>query len=101
MLSKKLLLVFLLILALSFIGVTGYMVIEKWSALDSLYMTAISLTTVGFKEVHPLSDHGRIFTIILITLGVGLFFYAAGTLAEAIIEGHIRGLIGRKRMEKR
>ncbi len=101
MLSKKLLIVFLLILALWLTGVAGYMVIEKWRLLDSIYMTAISLTTVGFKEVRPLSDYGRIFTIVLITLGVGLFFYAAGTLAEAIIEGHIRGLIGRKRMEKR
>jgi len=101
MLSKKLLIVFLLIVALWLTGVAGYMVIEKWRFLDSIYMTAISLTTVGFKEVHALSDYGRIFTIVLITLGVGLFFYAAGTLAEAIIEGHIRGLIGRKRMEKR
>ena len=101
MLSKKLLIVFLLIVALWLTGVAGYMVIEKWRLLDSVYMTAISLTTVGFKEVRPLSDYGRIFTIVLITLGVGLFFYAAGTLAEAIIEGHIRGLIGKKRMEKR
>ena len=101
MLSKKLLIVFLLIVALWLTGVAGYMFIEKWRLLDSIYMTAISLTTVGFKEVRPLSDYGRVFTIVLITLGVGLFFYAAGTLAEAIIEGHIRGLIGRKRMEKR
>ena len=101
MLSKKLFIVFVLIIALWLIGVAGYMVIEKWRFLDSIYMTAISLTTVGFREVHPLSDHGRLFTIVLITLGVGLFFYAAGTLAEAIIEGHIKGFIGRKRMEKK
>ena len=101
MLTKKILIVFLLIVALWAIGIVGYLFIEKWTLLDSVYMTAISLTTVGFKEVRPLSDPGRVFTIILITLGVGLFFYAVGTLAEAIIEGHIKGLIGRRRMEKR
>ncbi len=101
MLTKKLLIVFLLVVVLSATGIVGYMEIEKWPVLDSLYMTAISLTTVGFKEVHPLSSHGKVFTIVLITLGVGLFFYAVGTLAEALIEGHIRGLIGRKRMEKK
>ncbi len=101
MLTKKILIVFLLIVALWAAGVAGYVAIEKWTLLDSVYMTAISLTTVGFKEVRPLSDSGRVFTIILITLGVSLFFYAAGTLAEAIVEGHIRGLIGRRRMEKK
>ncbi len=101
MLTRKILIVLLLIVALWATGVVGYIVIEKWSVLESVYMTAISLTTVGFKEVRPLSDSGRIFTIILITLGVSLFFYAAGTLAEAIVEGHIRGLIGRRRMEKK
>ncbi len=101
MLTKKIFIVFLLIVSLWAAGIAGYIFIEKWTFLDSVYMTAISLTTVGFKEVRPLSDSGRIFTIILITLGVGLFFYAVGTLAEAIVEGHIRGLIGRRRMEKK
>ncbi len=100
-LTKKILIVFLLIVALWTTGIAGYVFIEDWSFLDALYMTAISLTTVGFKEVRPLDEPGRIFTIILITLGVGLFFYAAGILAEAILEGHIKGLIGKRRMEKK
>lgn len=101
MLTKKIVIVFLLMGALWAVGTSGYLFIEKWPLLDAVYMTAISLTTVGFKEVRPLSEAGRVFTIVLITTGVSLFFYAAGTLAEAIIEGHLKGLIGRRRMEKK
>ncbi len=82
------------------VGVVGYELIEGWNFQDSLFMTAISLTTVGYGEVHPLSPAGRIFTIALITLGVGFFFYALGILAEATIEGHIKGIWGQRRMEK-
>jgi len=81
-------------------GVIGYEIIEGWNFQDSLFMTAISLTTVGYGEVHPLSPAGRLFTIVLITLGVGFFFYALGLLAEATIEGHIKGIWGKKRMKK-
>jgi len=101
MLTKKIVIVFLLMGALWAAGTSGYLLIEKWSFLDAVYMTAISLTTVGFKEVRPLSEAGRVFTIVLITTGVSLFFYAAGILAEAIIEGHLKGFIGRRRMEKK
>ncbi len=101
MLARKLIAVILLVLALSACGTMGYMFIEHWSFLESLYMTAISLTTVGFQEVRPLTDSGRIFTIFLITLGVGLFFYAISLLAEAIVEGQIKGIVERRRMEKK
>ena len=59
---------------LFFIGVIGYMVIEKWNFLDSVYMTAITVTTAGFMEVHELSSAGRIFTSIILIAGVGYFF---------------------------
>ncbi len=100
LITKRLLLVVFLILFLTFGGTIGYMVIEGWSFLESLYMTTISLTTVGFMEVHPLGPAGRVFTIILITLGVGLFFYAIGILAEAVVEGQIKGIVERRRMQK-
>jgi voltage-gated potassium channel len=98
--DRKLFLVIALLLALWMSGVAGYMLIEHWSLLDSLFMTAISLTTVGYGEVHPLSPTGRLFTVVLIALGVGLFFYLLGVLAEAAVEGHIKGLWGRRKMEK-
>ena len=51
-------------------GTKGYMVLEGWSILDALYMTVITITTVGFEEVHELSSRGQIFTIVLIILEV-------------------------------
>ncbi len=96
----KLVIVFVLVNFLLIIGVVGYMVIEDWNFLDSVFMTAISLTTVGYSEVHPLSTNGRIFTIILIVSGVGLFFYALAVLSEAVVEGQIKGYFEKKKMHK-
>ncbi len=96
----KLVIVFILLNILCLIGVIGYMVIEGWNFLDSAFMTAISLTTVGYSEVHPLSSSGRIFTIILIMSGVGLFFYALALFSEALVEGHLRGYFEKRKMEK-
>ena len=67
-------------------------VIEKWSLFDSLYMTIVTLTTVGFEEVHTLTKGGRIFTVILILSGVG---------ARVIFEGEIREILGRKKLSKK
>src|SRR5215207_7270607 len=53
-------------------GLLGYWLLEEWSLLDAAYMTVITLTTVGFKEVRPLDSNGRIFTIVLLVMGVGL-----------------------------
>jgi len=60
----------LIIVAAIFItGTAGYVYIEGWSVFDSLYMTAITLTSVGYQEVHPLSRAGRVFTIFLVICG--------------------------------
>lgn len=61
-------------------GVVGYMVVEGWPLLDSLYMTIITLTTVGYEEVHQLSPSGRTFTIFLIITGVSFFLYMASAM---------------------
>lgn len=60
------------LLAVLAIGVFGYMTIEGWPFLDALYMTVITVSTVGYAEVHGLSTAGRVFTIVLIVGGVGL-----------------------------
>ena len=57
------------------VGIVGYKVIEGRSLLDAAYMTIITLTTVGYQEVHPLSSTGRIFTIFLMVAGVGVMLY--------------------------
>ena len=53
-------------------GTVGYMAIEGWSALDAAFMTVLTFTTVGYQEVHPLSELGKIFSIFLMVLGVGV-----------------------------
>src|SRR5687767_6978111 len=63
--------------ALLLIGAAGYMSIEGWEFLDALYMTVITLTTVGYLEVHPLTTPGRIFTMGYLLVGVFTMFYAA------------------------
>ena len=82
------------------IGIGGYMIIEGWSFFDSVYMVVITLATVGFAETHPLSFYGRIFTIILIVVWAGIGFYALSSIIQPIIEGEIRKVLGRKKLEK-
>ena len=82
-------------------GISGYMLIEKWSFLDAAYMTAITLSTVGFLEVQEPSNAGRIYTIFLIFTGVGYFLYLAGVIVQSIVEGEIRTLLGRQRLDKK
>ncbi len=76
------------------------MVIEGWDGLEALYMTVITITTVGFQEVHPLSRGGRIFTMFLIFSGVGFMFYFLGSLARMMVEGTIKDIFGRRKLEK-
>lgn len=71
-----------LLLALVAVGTAGYMAIERFPFLDALYMTVITISTVGFHEVRSLSDAGRLFTIFLILSGVGVLFYTLGTAIE-------------------
>jgi len=85
--------------AITVIGVLGYMVFEGWSFTDSLYMTVITLTTVGYREVRPLDTTGQLWTMVLLVTGVGTLFYAAVTSVELVVEGAIRGYFGRRRMQ--
>jgi voltage-gated potassium channel len=83
------------------IGVIGYMIIEKWEFLDALYMTVTTITTVGFREVFPLSEGGRIFTIFLIIGGVGGALYILTTIMGYLIEGQFDITLGRRRMKNK
>ena len=82
-------------------GTVGYMLIEKWSILDSLYMTVITLSTIGYGEVHAVSQTGRIFTLVLIFLGVGFFLYVIGNVVQFLVEGRIRLVLGRFKLDKK
>ena len=89
-----------LIICILFCGTIGYMILEKWNLLDSFYMTIITISTVGFHEVSELGLRGRILTMILIILGIGIGGYTIGNLSAFLIEGHIQNLFKGKRMEK-
>ncbi len=87
------------ILAIVTIGTAGYMVIEDWSFIDSIYMAVTTLSTVGFQEVHGLSTAGRIFTMILILSGTGTMLYAATAIVQYLLEGNLANILGRRRMK--
>ncbi|MGB9667610.1 MAG: potassium channel family protein [Thermosulfidibacteraceae bacterium] len=94
----------LAVLLIISIGVVGYILIEGMDFLSALYMTAITITTVGFGEVKPLSSAGRIFTIFLILCGTGTFFYFVSIILSIISEGGIFILLDhyrRSRMVKK
>jgi voltage-gated potassium channel len=80
------------------VGTAGYMVIEGWSFFDALYMTVTTVTTVGYREVGPLSTAGRSFTLILVIVGVGIAFYILTTMVAAVIEGDLRQVFGARRI---
>jgi len=83
------------------LGTMGYMIIERWKLMDSLYMTVITITTVGFKEVSNVSEPGRIFTVILIFTGMGIMAYTLGMVAQFMVEGEIRSILGRRKLGSR
>lgn len=96
----------LLLAALAFVvvlvsGFIGYQVVAGFSAVDALYMTVITVTTVGFSEIAPLDETGRLLTIALIAGGVGTVSYSALTAAEFVVEGHLGNYIERRRMHRR
>ncbi|UCF56697.1 MAG: potassium channel protein [Deltaproteobacteria bacterium] len=80
------------------IGSVGYMLIERWDFLESLYMTVITITTVGFGEVAEVSKAGRIFTIFIIFFGIGIIAYILGMVAQAMVELQVRSIIGRRKL---
>ncbi len=68
-------------------GIGGYMLIEGWNLLDAFYMTIITISTVGYSELHSLSTAGRLFTSTLIVVGVGTMLYGFGVFAETLTDG--------------
>jgi voltage-gated potassium channel len=82
------------------VGTLGYRLIEGWSLLDALWMVVITVTTIGFGEVQPLSEAGRIFSLVLILFGVGIVTYTATTFARAMIDGDMARLLRQRRKER-
>ncbi len=81
-------------------GVAGYMHMEDMSFLDALYMTIITVSTVGFKEVVDLEPHSKVFTMGIIIGGLGIVAYAASNFFSFLMEGEFKNIVRRRRMEK-
>ena len=90
-----------LVVLMTVIGAFGYMLIEHWSVLDAFYMSVITISTVGFGEVKPLSPAGRLFTIGLIVTGVGSAIYLFTVIGELVVEGRLREFLGKSAMNRK
>jgi len=103
--SKKRLLVSLSIFLIVFlIGVAGFKILggPEWTVLDSIYMTAITIATIGYGEVHDLSVNpaARTFAIFFIIICLGTIAYAVSSITAFVVEGELRNILGRRKMEK-
>jgi len=101
MIYRRLAIIILLIIAVIAGGTIGYRIIQGWSLIECFYMTMITISTVGFKEVAPLSGVGKIFTIILILSGLAVITSGASLIFSAIFEGTFGEIMRRQRMEKK
>ncbi len=90
---------FLLVCIILF-GTFGYSMIEEMPLFDSFYMTLITISTVGFSEITPLTQSSRIITVVIIISGISLLTYTLGQIAQVFIEGELRKLLGRRKLEK-
>ncbi|MFQ5702115.1 MAG: potassium channel family protein [Acidobacteriota bacterium] len=88
----------ILMAAILLLGTSGFMIVEGWGVVDSLYMAVITLTTVGFGEVHHLDTPGRLFVIGYLVAGLGVFLYGAAQIGEVFLRGQLMELFGGRRM---
>lgn len=97
---RKILVPFIILVGVSVFGFFGFIIFEKVSVLDAIYMVVVTLATDGISAAYKLSDMGKIVVMVLIFVGMLTVFYIAGQLIEIIVEGHLGGYRRRKRMEK-
>ncbi len=82
------------------IGTLGFHFIESWTYLDAFFMTLITITTIGYQEIHPLTEIGKVFDIFIIFLGVGSAAYVFASFTRFIVEGEMQHYFGRLRLDK-
>jgi len=98
--TRRLLLAATAVLLVVSFGTLGYGLIVGMPPLDALFMTMITISTIGYHDVPPLDAAGKGFTMLLIVLGVGTMYYTLVALAEFLIEGRVRDLLGRRAMKR-
>lgn len=87
--------------AIMLVGTSGYMIFEDFSFWNSVYLTAMTITTVGYGDIVPVHFFGRVFTVFLVFSGVGFVLYTFSRLAEAMVEGGLRNILERRKMDKK
>lgn len=97
--NKFVLSICLLVVMLSY-GSIGYSIIEEWSFFDSIYMTVITVSTIGFREIHLLSDAGRVFTLTLVFFGLGVMGFCINNGVQIIFEGEFQDAYRKRKLEK-
>ncbi|MCK4569759.1 MAG: NAD-binding protein [Bacteroidales bacterium] len=98
--KRKILTAVFILVGIMVLGITGYMLIEGDSFLNAFYMTIITISTVGFGEIHRLSNPGKVFTMFLIISSFGTYAYAISIITTHIVEGQLAGFFGRGRRNK-
>ncbi len=91
----------ILLVGIFITGIAGFMVLEGYSFIDAVYMTVITISTVGYREVHPLSDVGKIFTVLLIISSFGIFVFAISNLTRYLLDGIFRNAFLVRKIKKK
>lgn len=91
---------FILLLITMLCGTLGFYLVEGWPLFDAFYMTVITISTVGYGEIHPLSTAGRVVALGIISTGIMVGAYTIGTFLRLLIEGELRKTFGRRKVEK-
>ncbi|MBE0422547.1 MAG: potassium channel protein [Lutibacter sp.] len=99
--KKKLYISILFFISVVSIGVIGYMILSAANFLDALYMTIITMTTVGFSEIHPLNEHEKIFTIFLILISIIVYAYSVTALSEYLVNGKLLQLLKSRKVQRK
>jgi voltage-gated potassium channel len=97
---RSLLLIIAFLALIMVAGTAGYVIFEDMGLWDSLYLTAMTITTVGYGDIVPLHLPGKVFTIFLVFAGVGLVLYGFSKFAETMVEGGLRNILERNKMKK-
>lgn len=101
MIRSKLYKAIFFLISILTIGVVGYMVLSDFSFIDAIYMTVITISTVGFRELHPMNTEEKVFTIFLILTSLSLFGYAVSSFTEALASGEFFKQLKRKKVQQK
>ena len=97
---KQLIKLLAVLIILPIIGTAGFMGIEGYDLVDALYMSVITLSTVGFHVVEPLSDEGKLFIVGFLVMGLSLFLFSIVQIGELAVSGELNRFLMRRKMKK-